>query len=94
MAAQAANSFLESFETSSVSMSATLLMLAVHPQQQDQLREELRAAFPDGKLEYEALCSHRYLDQVISGEWLLAARTTRAARRRLLVERRNFRRLC
>lgn len=69
MGAQCVNAFTESFETSALTMTSTLLLLAVNPDEQDKLRRELRAAFPGGKLDYEVLSNHGYLDQVLKGTY-------------------------
>lgn len=62
---KALTTFSETFETSAMATASALLHLAISPQHQDRLREELRGAFPDGNVEHDKLMELRYLDQVL-----------------------------
>ncbi|XP_067005237.2 probable cytochrome P450 6a13 [Anabrus simplex] len=68
LAAQAFVFFLAGFETSSTAMSFALYELALHPEIQSRLREEVDAVLKEneGNLTYDALQQMQYLDQVIS----------------------------
>ncbi|XP_015114680.1 cytochrome P450 6k1 [Diachasma alloeum] len=69
LVAQAAVFFTGGFETSSTVMSFCLYELATHPEVQDKLRQEIKAALDenDGKLTYEMTTSGLpYLDAVLA----------------------------
>lgn len=67
--AQALLFFFGGFETSATLMCLTSYELAVNPDIQDRLREEIDSTFQkyNGKLTYEALMGMKYLDMVVSG---------------------------
>ncbi|PSN34610.1 putative cytochrome P450 6a14 [Blattella germanica] len=67
MAAQAFVFFLAGFETSSTTMTFCLYELAVNPDIQDRLREEIDTMLENnkGQLEYDAIMGMEYLDKVI-----------------------------
>lgn len=67
----AAESFLiyaAGFETSSTLVTFTLYELALNPDIQERLRNEIRLGFEenDGKLSYDMLCGFKYLEMVVS----------------------------
>ncbi|XP_046422449.1 uncharacterized protein LOC124180747 [Neodiprion fabricii] len=65
---QAAVFFAAGFETSSSTLSFALYELALHPDIQSKLREEITSALANngGKITYEMVLSLEYLDQVVS----------------------------
>ncbi|KAK3930578.1 Cytochrome P450 9e2 [Frankliniella fusca] len=66
MANQAINSYIETFETSALSVGSTLLLLATHPKEQEQLRAEIRERVKPGQdLDYETVTTLPFLDKVI-----------------------------
>lgn len=67
--AQALIFFLAGFDTSSTIMSFMVLELAINPDIQEKLVQEINEAMADcnGKLTYEAIVTMTYLDQVVSG---------------------------
>ncbi|EDX06195.1 GD10157 [Drosophila simulans] len=69
MAAQAFVFFVAGFETSSSTMSLCLYELAVQPEIQQRLREEIESVLANvdgGELNYDVLAQMTYLDQVLS----------------------------
>ncbi|KAK7871464.1 hypothetical protein R5R35_010843 [Gryllus longicercus] len=68
MAAQAFVFFLAGFETSSTTMSFALQELAVHPEIQTKLREEIDDELEKngGKFTYDSIMNMKYLDKVVS----------------------------
>ncbi|XP_049814672.1 probable cytochrome P450 6a13 isoform X2 [Schistocerca nitens] len=68
VAAQAFVFFLAGFETSSTTMSFALYELALNPDVQKRLQEEVDATMKknDGQLTYEAISEMPYLDKVVS----------------------------
>ena len=69
--AQAVLFFFAGFETVATLMCFASHQLAVHPDIQSRLQEEIDQALQenDGKLTYEALHSMKYLDMVVSGKY-------------------------
>ncbi|TMW51341.1 hypothetical protein DOY81_003582 [Sarcophaga bullata] len=66
MCAQVFVFFLGGFETSSSTMSFALYELALHPEIQDRVREEVNEMFgQDQEISYESLKDITYLDQVL-----------------------------
>lgn len=59
--------FLAGFDTSSSLMTFTVLELAVHPDLQDKLYEEIKERFPNDEndITYESVSSLKYLDMVL-----------------------------
>jgi cytochrome P450 family 6 len=70
LAAQAFIFFLAGFETSSTTLSFCLHELALNPQVQERLREEIDSTLKkcEGKITYDAIQNTPYLDQVLDGE--------------------------
>lgn len=69
MAAQAFVFFVAGFETSSSTMSFCLYELALNPDIQQRLREEIKSVLGDaegGELNYDSLAKMTYLDQVLA----------------------------
>ncbi|KAK7871463.1 hypothetical protein R5R35_010842 [Gryllus longicercus] len=68
MAAQVFVFFLAGFETSSTTMSFALHELAVNPDIQKKLRDEIDASLEEtgGKFTYESIINMKYLDKVVS----------------------------
>lgn len=68
LAAEALLVFIGGFETSSTLMTFTLYELALNPDIQERLREEITAGIEenDGKLTYDMLFGFKYLDMVIN----------------------------
>jgi cytochrome P450 family 9 len=68
--AQALMFFLAGFDTTSTLMCFASHQLAVHPEIQTRLQEEVDETLQEngGKLTYEALQGMKYLDMVVSGE--------------------------
>lgn len=68
LVAQAAIFFVAGFETSATTMSLALYELALHPDLQKRLREEIRENLEknDGKITYEMVFGLKYLDMVVS----------------------------
>jgi len=72
MAAQAFVFFVAGFETSSSTMSYCLYELALQPEIQQRVREEIESVLANeegGKLNYDALGRMSYLDQVVAGKY-------------------------
>ena len=69
LTAQAFVFFVAGFETSSTAMSNALYELAINPDLQDKLREEVRQTFEqnNGKLSYDIIKEMKYLDKVLKG---------------------------
>ena len=69
LAAQCFLFFLAGFETSSTTMTFALYELAMNPDIQDKLRDEIRLVLKnhDNKLTYEAMLEIKYLQMVIDG---------------------------
>lgn len=70
IAGQALIFFFAGFETVSTSMSFTAYELAINPDIQKRLQEEIDTTFLEcgGKLTYESLMKMKYLDMVVSGK--------------------------
>jgi cytochrome P450 family 6/cytochrome P450 family 28 len=69
MTAYAMTFFFDGYETSSIAISYILYELAIHPDIQTRLREEVQKAFPDlDKINFEDLYNHPYLDAVVCGK--------------------------
>lgn len=70
IAAQALVFFLAGFETTSTLLCFASHQLAVHPDIQNKLQEEIDATLQQhgGKITHEAVHSMKYLDMVVSGE--------------------------
>lgn len=70
LAAQSFLFFLAGFETSSTTMTFALYELALNPEVQKTLREEIRSTLAkyDNKLNYEAMLEMKYLQMVIDGK--------------------------
>ena len=68
LAAEAFLVFSGGFETSSTLMTFALYELALHPEIQHRLREEISAGIEDsdGKLSYDMLIGFKYLDMVVN----------------------------
>jgi len=72
MAAQAFVFFVAGFETSSSTMSYCLYELALQPEIQQRVRDEIESVLANeegGKLNYDALARMSYLDQVVAGKY-------------------------
>lgn len=71
-AAQAFVFILGGFETSSTAISHCLYELAVHPEIQDKVREEIKSVLKEhGQISYDSLKRMKYLQQCINGRYLL-----------------------
>ena len=70
LTAQAVGFFVDGFETSSRALAFVLHELAMNPDIQDKLREELKNKFPDDNIDYDKIRSCVYLDQVLNGKFL------------------------
>ncbi|KDQ65278.1 cytochrome P450 9e2-like [Zootermopsis nevadensis] len=70
IAAQALLFFLSGFDTTSTLLCFASHQMAVHPEIQTKLQEEIDETLHEhgGKLTYEALQGMKYLDMVVSGE--------------------------
>ena len=70
LTAQAYAFFIAGFETSSSTISHTLYELALHPDMQEKLREEVTTAFEknNGQLTYESVQEMKYMDKVVKGK--------------------------
>ena len=70
LTAQAFVFFAAGFETSSTTISNALLELALHPDMQNKLRNEIKEEIErnDGKLTYECVKNMKYLDKVFKGK--------------------------
>jgi cytochrome P450 len=70
LTAQAVGFFLDGFETSSKALSFALHELAVNPEVQNKLREELQNCVEsnDGNIDYDNIRGCVYLDNVMHGE--------------------------
>lgn len=68
LVAQAAIFFVAGFETSASTMSFALYEMALHPEMQEKLRQEILEALKetDGEITYELVFGLKYLDMVIS----------------------------
>ena len=71
LTAQAFVFFAAGFETSSTTISNALLELALHPDMQNKLRNEIKEEIErnDGKLTYECVKNMKYLDKVFKGKY-------------------------
>lgn len=66
--------FLAGFETSSTTMAFALYELALQPDLQEKLRDEINKKYrecDDNELTYEAMCDLPYLDQIIKGKQMI-----------------------
>ena len=70
IAAQAFVFYLAGFETSSATMTFCLYELAMNPDIQERVRNEMDNVLDrhDGNITYEAISEMEYLDKVVSGE--------------------------
>lgn len=70
LTAQAFVFFVAGFETSSTTMSNAMYELALNPDIQNKLREEVRLTYKqnNGKLNYDCIKDMKYLDKVFKGE--------------------------
>jgi cytochrome P450 family 6 len=70
LASQAFIFFLAGFETSSTTLSFCLHELALNPEVQERLREEIDSTLEkyEGKITYDGIHSMSYLDKVVDGE--------------------------
>lgn len=70
LTAQAISFFLDGYETSSKALSFALHELAMNPDLQDKLREELKAGLDDidGKIDYDNIKNCVFLDNILHGE--------------------------
>ena len=70
MAGQVINFFEAGFEISSTTMSNALYELALHPNIQDKLREEIKNEVQQNKgiLTYDSIKRISYLDKVVKGK--------------------------
>ncbi|XP_043253417.1 cytochrome P450 9e2-like [Colletes gigas] len=68
LAAHAFSFFFDGYETSSITLSFIGYQLAVYPDVQEKLREEIRSTIAkyDGKLTYDSLKEMKYMDQVMN----------------------------
>lgn len=69
MVAQSFVFFIAGFETSATTMTFALFELAMHPEIQDRLRDEIHTVLEkhDGKMTYDSLSEMKYLGQVVDG---------------------------
>ena len=72
IAAQAFVFYLAGFQTSSATMTFCLYELAMNPDIQERVRNEIDNVLDrhDGNITYEAISEMEYLDKVVSGEWI------------------------
>ncbi|KAE8740736.1 Cytochrome P450 CYP6 [Frankliniella occidentalis] len=64
---QAINSYVETFETSGLTLGSVLLQLATNPREQDRLRTELREKLKRGQpLDHDTVMTLPFLDQVLT----------------------------
>jgi cytochrome P450 family 6 len=70
LASQAFIFFVAGFETSSTALSFCLYELALNPEVQEQLRDEIDSTLEkyEGKITYDGIQSMSYVDKVIAGE--------------------------
>lgn len=70
IAAQAFVFFLAGFETSSSTLSFLMYEMALNPDYQNKLRDEIRSVLKkyDGNITYEAINEMTYMDKVIDGK--------------------------
>ena len=70
IAAQAFVFYLAGFQTSSATMTFCLYELAMNPDIQERVRNEIDNVLDrhDGNITYEAISEMEYLDKVVSGE--------------------------
>ncbi|KAE8742072.1 Cytochrome P450 CYP6 [Frankliniella occidentalis] len=67
LAGQAINSYVETFETSGITLASVLLMLATNPAQQERVRAELKEKLKPGEpLEHDAVVGLPFLEQVVN----------------------------
>ena len=74
LAAQACVFFLAGFETSSTTMAFCMYEMAINPDIQEVLRNEIDTVLKkhDGNISYEAIQDMTYLDKVVAGKKLPA----------------------
>jgi len=72
LTAQAIGFFLEGYETSSKELSFALHELAMNPDLQEKLREELKASIDDahGNIDYDNIRDCVFLDNILHGKKL------------------------
>ena len=70
LTAQAFVFFIAGFDTSSSTMSHALYELALNPDMQQKLREEVTTTFDqnNGKLTYDSVQEMKYMDKVFKGK--------------------------
>jgi len=73
LTAQAVGFFIDGFETSSKALSFALHELAMNPDVQIKLREELQNCFEpnDGKIDYDNIRKCTYLENVLHGNLVI-----------------------
>jgi len=90
IAAQAFVFFLAGFETSSTTMMFCLYELALNPDIQERLRNEIDTVLDrhDGNITYESIVEMEYLDKVVNGK---SSKLTDLTHRLTCVERKTTR---
>lgn len=72
MTAQAMTFYIDGYLTSATEMSFILYMLALHPETQQRLRDEINSA---KELDFETIHSLPYLDAVFNGKMRIYLKT-------------------